>query len=533
MPKIAQYEPNQVRTELIRQPQAQAAPAAAFDAPIAKGVLDIVQAGAQIKQRIDTTSAEEALVQFERDKNELFFNPTDGYFNTQGRNAYDRSMAATKALEDLKLKYGETLSEQSKLLFDKAADNHITRSNMDIARHASKGLKAWEISTIESQVENTLENASLYWNDPERLKVQNILGRQAILDSSEMLGISPEATNEKLQTYESSFARATIEAANQNSSTEGKIAFKTYGDKLEGPDKLKIEREIAAREKIEKTKADANVAVSTATRLVDQYESRGDIVEEIDKIEDVELRKKTMTEAMSQFSRKKQAESEARAKSFETAEDYIIDGGSAESFKIDHAEDWENLSNKQKRQLESGNLAATDWNMFSELMLLPKDKLAKIDPTDYFDKLAKSERSKLISAVKSANGKGSSSDKVDHQVGRTRSAQTTSAVEQLFGKKSKWNEEKHKQVNEFYSLLDDELRFRESEKGAKLTSEEFTNLLSGLTRNVVEEGRFFDTEVNLADIPAADIQILSKFLRDNDVPVTADNLIKAHGQASK
>lgn len=538
MPKIVQYQPGQVKTKVASQPRAQRgpvdAPPGAFDSPIMKGALDVVKAGAEIKQRVDTTSAEEALISFEREKNNLFFDPAKGYFNTQGRNAYDNSQAVNDSLDKLKKQYGENLGQQSKAMFDSAADKHITRSRMDIARHASKGLQTWEVATLESQVENTIENASLYYDEPNRLKVQNVLGRKAIIESSKMMGLGPEATNEKLQTYNSSFAKATVEAAVQSSSVEGRMAIGAYGDRLEGPDKVKMERLVEKKEAVEKTKADASMAVVTSTRLVGQYDDRKDIVEEVNKIEDEELRKKTMSEAMSQFGRKKQAESEFRASSYEDAEEHISAGGSAESFKINKPEEWESLSTKQKSNIESGVLTVTDWNKFSDLMLLPKEKLAKVDPTDHFDKLAKSERGKLISAVKSANGTGSSKDKVDHQVGRTRSSQTTAAVEQLFGKKSSWNKEKRERVNGFYSLLDDELAFRESEKDARLTSEEFTNLLSGLTRTVVQQRDWWpDAELDISDVPAEHVPVLSKFLRDSNVPVTADNIIKAYKQASK
>lgn len=533
MPRIQQYGEQRVRRDIVSQPVAQDAPAAAFGAPIAQGVVNLALAGVEVKQRIDTTAAEEALVQFERDKNDVFFNPDDGYFNTQGRNAYENSVSANQALDDLKSRYGEDLNEQSKFMFDKSADAHIARSRVDIDRHASRGLKSWEIATIESQVENSIENASFFWADPDRLKVQNVIGRQAVIDSSEMLGIGPEATAEKLQTFESSFARASVDAAIQSSAAEGLTAMEDYGDKLEGPDKVKLDKLIERKTAVEKTQTDARAAVLTATRLVDQFDNRKEIIEEIDKIEDTELRKKTKAETMNQFNRKKQAESEARGASFEDAETHILEGGSAESFKASDPDGWENLSTKQQRKLESGVLADTDWNVFSDLMLLPKSELSKVDPTEHFDKLAKSERSKLISAVKSAGGTGSARDKVDHQVGRTRNAQTTSAAEQLFGKKSKWKNKKLDRVNGFYSLLDEEIAFRESEKGAKLTSEEFTNVLSGLTREVVQEGFIFDTELDLNDIPTDDIPVLSKFLRENNVPVTSDNLIKAFKQASK
>ena len=290
MPKIAQYEPNQVSTRIANQPLAQDAPDDAFAGPVIEGALNLAQAGLNIKKRIDTTSAEESLVSFERDKNDLFFNPENGYFNTQGRNAFDGSNGASKALDELKTKYGKNLGQQSKLMFDKAADTHITRGRLDITRHSAKGLKAWEIGTIESQVENTIENASLYWSDPERLKVQNVLGRQAIFDSAKLMGLGFEETAEKVQTYESMFARASIEAATRSSAVEGKAALEQYGSRLEGPDKIKVDSLIEQKVKIDKTKSDAIVAVATASKLVEQNEDRTDIVKEVNKIVSV-LRK--------------------------------------------------------------------------------------------------------------------------------------------------------------------------------------------------------------------------------------------------
>ena len=98
MPKVAQYGDPQVRTQIARQPRADASAGnAVFRSNIqaAQGLASVAEAGAQTMQRIDTTSAEEALVAFEREKNNLFFNPENGYFNTQGKNAYDNAAATS------------------------------------------------------------------------------------------------------------------------------------------------------------------------------------------------------------------------------------------------------------------------------------------------------------------------------------------------------------------------------------------------------------------------------------------------------
>ena len=540
---IVRYTPDQVVTETARQPLADAsAGVAAIQGNIqaAQGLVDVAQAGAQLKQRVDTTSAEEALVAFEKDKNNLFFDPDNGYFNTQGKNAYDNATNANESLSKLKKQYGENLSVNARTMFDKAADAQLARSQADIARHSAKGLKAWEVATIRSQVENTIENASLYWNQPDKLRVQNALGRQAVLDAAETEGIGPEATNERLQTYDSSFAKNSITAATNNSSAEGAAMLEKQGGMLEGPDRIKIEKDIAAKANAEKIQSDSQQAIVNGKRLVDTYDSREDIRDEIEKIEDPELRKKTNTEAMRQFNLKKQAETEAQTEAFDRAESHVIDGGSAETFQAEDPEGWERLSAKQKRSVQSGKAVITDWNVYSELMTLPKEQLSKVNPAEHFHQLSPGERKSLISAVKSAGGTGSSADRIDHQIGRTRNSQTTAAVEQVLGKKSKWNDTKRQQANSFYDLLYGEVKFRESQKGSSLSSQEFTDTLSDLTREVTIERSALgidilapDVEQNVTDIPPENVRVLSKFLRDNGIPVTSDNLLRAQRQASE
>ncbi|MCP5058046.1 MAG: hypothetical protein GY937_15175, partial [bacterium] len=231
------------------------------------GVVDIAEAALNIKQRIDTTAAEEALVQFERDKNELFFNPESGYFNTQGRDAYDGAPGTNSVLDDLKKRYSDPLGVNARVMFDRAADAHLTKSKADIGRHASKGLDAWEVATAQAQIENTIENASLYWNQPDNLRVQSAIGRQSVLDTAQREGVGPKATAERLQTYESSFAKAAVIAATMSSAAEGQDLFDTHSDKLEGPDRVKLENAITVKRDAEKTQADAQQAVISGARI--------------------------------------------------------------------------------------------------------------------------------------------------------------------------------------------------------------------------------------------------------------------------
>lgn len=530
--KVTTYESNQVQTQVSAQPMAQSAPAGAFGGAVTSGLQQLGDAALQMNERIATTEAEEALVQFERDKNDVLFNPEKGYFNSQGRDAFDGAQPTVKSIEELKTKYSDSLSQSARTLFDKAAGNHVTRAQLEINRHAAQGFKAWEVSTLEAQVENTIESASLYWNDSNAMKLQNVIGRQAITDAAKMQGLSAEATNERLQTYDSSFARAAVEAATMTSATKGKELLSEFDKRLEGQDKIKLQSMIASKGAAEKTKADASYALIKSKQIIDQYDDRESIITEVNKINDPDMRDKVMSQSMHDFNLRKQAQTEARTQAYEAAESHVLSGGSAESFQAADPESWMRLSPKQQSLIKSGKANATDWSTFSDLMTMPKDQLAKIDPNDYADKLAPPERNKLITAVKGAKNAGGG-DAVDSQVGRTRIAQTTAAVDQLFGPTSKRNDERKQQANAFYSMLDSEVTAREQEKGSKLTSEEYTNVLNGFTRKVVVDGVLWDSEKTIKDIPAEDVSTLSTFLRDNKIPVTADNLLKAYQQATK
>ena len=530
MPKVATVAGPQVSTQISRGPRASNVASGAFGGGFGQALTQVAGDLNEVNNRIDATAAEEASVNFERDKNNLFFDPDTGYFNTQGKNAYDGASSMQEDLQKLQRQYSDGLtSPAAQNAFNKVSTAQITRSNVDIQRHASKGLQAWEVATINSQVENTIENASLYHNDPKRLDVQRVLGRGSVIESAERQGLGAEATNEKLQTYESSFNAAAINAATRQSSVDGQAALDKYGKNLEGPDRIKIEDGITKKAKAEKTASDASLSVIKATQLVEDYDKRSDINEQLNTIEDPELRSKTRREAMWQFDQKTKAQEEERGQLYEDVENHVLKGNSPEAWIASNPEGWDKLSPKQKNTVLSGKSVVTNHGVLSEVLLKPKQELAQVDPSEYFNVLAPADRNKLTAAVKAARG-----ERADDPTGRTRAGQTTATMTQLFGKSfNKLSSSKQEKYNAVMTEFDNELTYREGIKGSLLTSQEYTAMLGDFTRKVVIEGTLFDSEFDIIDIPPADTPVLSKFLRANGIPVTSDNLIKAYRQASE
>ena len=532
MPKIARYGGPQARTAVVRGPQARVSPGSTA---IAKGLGDLGRGIGQMADQINTTEAREATVKFERAKNDLFFNPESGYFNTQGKSAHDTANDANESLQKLANTYADSMSNpQAREMFMNVANQHVTRGQSDIMRHSTKGLQAWEVSTIKAEVENSLENAALFRGDDEKLSVQNALGRQAVLESAKLEGITGDALNERLQTYESAFASATIDAALLDNAAAGQESLEKYGDKLEGAEKQKFENRIAAAMKSEKDQSDSQEAVRIATKIVgDTDGNKSRIQEALNGIDDEVMRSKVRKEATSQANFIETARTEEGNERFSVADKFVKDSGSIEAYKAAHQDEWDKLSAAQQRKLEKGVTADNDWNTWTDLEAMSNDDIRKMgrgEVDKHSLKLDNSHRDKFIKRW--GDLRRGETSKPEAQLGRTRANQTKGAVEQLMDKKaSEWNIEHKTKADKFYALLDSEHESRKTQLDRELSSEEFTNMLNGFTHKVVSDRELWFPGVELEDIPEEHLDVLTNELRKFKIPVTSNNLIRAYEQA--
>ena len=136
---------------------------------LGQGISKFAASMQAMQQRVNTTAAEEQLVKFSKAKNDLFFNPESGYFNTRGRQAYDEAKPFTQQIEELQRVYSDELSNtEARNMFVRASDSQVVSARSDVMRHASTQFDAWERATIGSRIEDATENGALYWNDPDK-----------------------------------------------------------------------------------------------------------------------------------------------------------------------------------------------------------------------------------------------------------------------------------------------------------------------------------------------------------------------------
>lgn len=505
---------------------------------VGQGISNFGKSVAALQQRIATTEAEEALVAFEREKNALFYTPKTGYFNTQGRDAYDQAKPFTENLEKVRNKYSEKLkSTEARDMFVRASDAHITRAQSDVMRHASEQFNAWESATISAQVENTLENAALYWNDPEARGLQLELGRQGVIDKALTMGMNdPKYIAEQLQNYNSQFAVNTIEAAMATSASAGQVALADHKELLEGPDLVQIQQKIDQKFKVEQQQRVATTAVVTAQSLVTQYgempNARSLIIEELSGIEDPDLKQAATREAMYQLNNLKTAKAEAQAETYQAAEEFILGGGSIDQFIASDPQGWADMEPSKKRSLMAGPTVTTDARTWLEVTSLPPEELAKVNPAEYVGIFTKADLDKLSTLVTSAKEGG-----VEARLGQTIASQTNLALEAIIGESStRWTAYQAQQADAIHSTINAVVMDASKAKGSKLSNDEYKVILDNFSREyiiaestgkIVTDRQLMRDEIDMSlrDIPAQDITEITAVLRAQGKAVTSDQII--------
>lgn len=521
MPVVPRVSQPTVEQQLVSQPKARnqdiSSGAQAFGQAIGQGA----QTGLDVMKQLDTTAAEEAMVNFERAKNDIFFNPESGYFNSQGKSAVEGAQPTQKMLQDLYRQHsGNLKSTQARQMFERAAQVRIARDEHTILQHATKGRKVYESATLQALQENALENGALYWNNDDELTVARVSGRQAVIDQAEVEGLDGQVLAERLQTFESVFAKTAISAAidTKDIARAGKL-LERYNNSLEGPDKLVVQKALAAE-------TDKQDILSKVDSIYRPGRPLHEMLPEARMEQDPDKRKEIERLVSNMYTADEKAREERISRTYNDTALQLEQGRL--TYTDIKQQQLEELSPSQRANLKkieddrvSGKGSSTDWAVYNSLMMLPDEELKKIDPADYFTHLAQGERQKLITAVRSA--KDGTVDK-DKTFGRTQATALSQTVDQLFGKKAK-----PEQVNAFNRLVREQAEF----EGVK-TMVQFEELLGRMTTKVVKERAFwFDSEVTLKDIPTDYQTDLAAELRRAGKPVTPAAMYELYTLAKK
>jgi hypothetical protein len=488
--------------------------------------------------RTSTILAEEAAVNFEREKNDLLFNPDYGYFNRRGREAYDGRLDINQQLQDLQDRYsGGLKDETARGLFQRNANSQITAARRDVARHSANEYKTWESQVVAARVENALENASLYWDDPNELGKALTLGRESVVDAGLLQGKDPLVIAEDIQTYASQFAANIIERATSVSASAGQKALGDYGSMLEGDAIVQIQAKLDRQLEVEKNENIASLAVSQANDLMQQFgdepNARNLIMDAVTEIEDEELQDRTLQETMYRLNLRQQANNERRANAYQQAELYVMDPekGGIEEWIAQNPTAWEDFDAGQRAALKKGPTLQTDWQLWSEISLMSLEEQAQLDPSEYMPYLANPEKQKLLNIITAARQGNDEESYFD----RTLNSQLNPLLEELYGEVDKRSDEDRERITNLYQTLNTEAKMRERAKGSELSSDELSILINEIVgQQTLDSGLWFgigDQQVDVTDVPLGTYRRLSEELRARGKAVTRESILNAYAQA--
>lgn len=536
MPTV-QYQPDQVRTEV--QGTVTARQVDNGGTAIAQGLSDVAKMGMEMQKQADFSATQEASNNFERAKNDLFFNPENGYFNTQGREAYDQGKGVSEQLDKLRQEYGGNLSPRARMEFERVANQQITRSNAEIMQHSSKGLKSWDLKNLQVEVENQLEQGALEWNNMKMVNDARDRGVQAIYETGQLMGKGAKEINEDAQNFRTALAMNVIQSATQASAKDGEVAMEQWGKMLEGPDKTKMLEMVEKRGRVENARDKANQAVTTSNSLVEKYgdlqNAREAMIAEINEIEDPELQKAVKAEATYQLNQKFQADGERRANTVTKAEQFIFtEGNSWQQFEAQFTDEWEDLTVPMRSALMKGTPISTDFVKFGELSLQSDRELAATNPADYRHILGNTEYKQLVAMVKTARGDLTESQ-FTMQAARTNAATSTAGVETILGKKkTNWNKDDTLKANAIYELITSNVGVLQEQKGGKLTPTEYTNAVNDIALTYFTQPDSFlgfelePDKITLDDIPDSYIRFATNQARKQGKAVTTEMIVAAY-----
>lgn len=302
---------------------------------------------------------------------------------------------------------------------------------------------------------------------------------------------------------------------------------------------MRIQELIDNKMKVELNQQNAATAMNITDSLIREYghlpDARAQINEQISQIENEDLRQKTFREVDWQLAARNRAQAEERGAIFESAERYLMGGGSVDQFIADNPDEWELLLPDQQKQLLTGPVITTNFDTLAALTLLPPHELAKIEPSDYFSQLNDQDRRTLIKSVADAReGKNTG------QVGRTQTAEVSSVINRIYGPPNSSARKKadaNGQVDSFYAMVTAEHQHRIDLNGGKdLNSAQFTEMLNDLAGKITTNRTVFGintpwtSEQTISTMPPESLAEISAGLRQDGIPVTAESLVSVYNE---
>jgi len=513
MPQIPAVSGPTVQQQVVSQPLARSVDISSGTRALGQAVEGVGQDLFKMRDKQEKAEANSALQSFEQEKNEILFNPDNGYYNTQGRNAVDGLEPAQKKLDETLKRYRDSF-ENPRIagIFDAAANARIVRDQQGMLTHSNKGQRVWDLGNAKAELDTSVNNANLYYNDPERLKIQITSAELAVHDAANITGTDPKIA---LVNARSAVVKSAIDGALSRKDYDTAESLREQYDKLlaNDTDRVAADKSITAAR-------DKQAVAGHVADIYNPVKPLNEMLKEARQIEDKDQRKSVETQLGNMFTRDEKARNQVTEEMFNDAALKIEQGQSYADLEIQNPALMESLSPSERESLRSvesrrmkRELVVTDESTKNNLLGMTSEQLITTKPSDYVNLLNTKDYSSYIERRRRAvEGQENEEDKF----GRTKSTALNSTIKQIYGKKPD-----PEQINAFSKFVGDQAAVENVQ-----SMQQYEELLArAASKFVIEKPLWFDdNDATIKKIPAEHLPAIADELRRTSKPVTPENM---------
>lgn len=559
MALVPRVEGPSVGNQVVQTAKRQPLPGEVFQNQGLKGALsglDVFdKARAAVDKQRSEADAENAVLSYEKQKRNLFYNQDGGYFNTMGKTAYDQAPTIETSLSDIQRLTGEKLTPEAAAIYNRITQSDLVRAGQSISQHAAKGNHQYTIATKDAVIEDSLEKANLYWGDDfdkvnkDGKKVSSdftialVQGEEALIERLMLQGITDgKLYQESLDDYYSGMYASKISGALNDGSPDALATAEadmiSFGDDITPDTRVKLVQELDRQKDI--LYIDQSVTAIrdnnpeykdqiTAAKAETDPERKAEIIRQLDNYRAIDDRIKTaeQTDLFNDWSVK------------------IGEQGVPFS-KIPMAQ-LEGLTHGQRASLKSleddkarDKVYTQDWQVWTELEGMTDEDIAAIEnPMEYRNKLDNNHYDRLLnqwSALRTNRDKPAAADLWTDT--RTKANAMKGTLTQIIGEvpgagtgvnKLKW-------ANDFERMFQHEVTRMESEKKGKLTPTEYEEALNNFTgkTNMPDAGwLWFDKDVSMKEIPGEQLMGIRQMVIEARGEVNAQTMLGTYNAINR
>jgi soluble lytic murein transglycosylase-like protein len=175
----------------------------------------------------------------------MLYDPKEGFFAKQGKDALDAMEPTVKAVQDLRTKTRDTLqNDNQKKMYDSVTRRRLEAELDAVSRHATNQQKVWQETTSNAVIKDAGENAIVNFNDP--LKVDGYLrsGLFEIQTFGRDNGQSPEVINSRARDFVRGARTAVAERMLVSDPLAAQDYIRTNEKDLAGPHFFALEHKV-------------------------------------------------------------------------------------------------------------------------------------------------------------------------------------------------------------------------------------------------------------------------------------------------